>query len=96
MKVLIGILIVFMLSACMTTYSIEKQTPDGNVTVLVKSFREFEQPNVQYSRTGDDVIFTFGAESATTATSPIEGAVAGVISAGGTIASSGSNRPEED
>ena len=70
------------LGGCMTKYSITKNMQDGStVTVTVQSFREFEQPQVHYSRTGEDVVFDFGAASATTATSPIEAAVADVIRA---------------
>ena len=55
-----------LLGGCMTTYEVTKQTPEGDVRVVVKSFREFEQPQIHYSRQGQDVTFDFGAESATT------------------------------
>jgi hypothetical protein len=75
--------LVIILSGCMTTYEINKSMEDGSsVTVLVKSFREFEQPTVTYSRDSDSVEFTFGAESATTGSSPIEEALADGIRAG--------------
>jgi len=74
------------LSGCMTTYTISKTAPDGsNVTVDVKSFREFQQPQVHYNKTTDTVTFTFGAESATTAQSPIEKSMGRVLEAGGSI-----------
>ena len=87
--------LVLTMGGCMTTYSIEKQTPDGTITVLVSSFREFEQPQVHYNKTADSVTFDFGAESATTAVSPIEQAVGDVLRAGGTIATSGLLKPTE-
>ena len=77
------------LGGCMTTYAIEKQMGDGSsVTVQIKSFREFEQPQVHYQRVGGDVVFDFGAESAMTAQSPIESAFAEVLVKGGTIGAS--------
>lgn len=84
MKVFLLVLMLC-LSGCMTTYEITKHTPDGDITVAVRSFREFQQPNVSYSRTGEDVTFTFGAESATTAVSPIEKAFGNVLEQGGSI-----------
>jgi len=74
-------LILMLLNGCSTIYDISACHTETDVctTVHVKSYREFEQPQVQYTRTADGVIFTFGAESATTATSPIEQAVADVI-----------------
>lgn len=84
MKVIL-LALILCLSGCMTTYEITKHTPDGDITVAVRSFREFQQPNVAYSRTGEDVTFTFGAESATTAESPIERAIGSVIEQGGSI-----------
>ena len=79
--VLLALLVI--LSGCVTSYNIQACHPDGGVctTVDVKSYREFEQPNVVYSRDGDSVTFSFGATSATTAASPIESAVADVIRA---------------
>jgi hypothetical protein len=73
------------LTACMTTYEVVKQTPEGDVRVLVKSFREFEQPQIHYSRQGNDVTFDFGAESATTASSPVEEAFGEAIKAGAVV-----------
>jgi len=74
------------LGGCMTKYSISKQMQDGSsVIVTVQSFREFEQPQVHDQRTGDGVTFDFGAESATTATSPIEEAFADGIRAGAVV-----------
>jgi len=68
---------------CMTTYTINKNMVDGSsVSVTVKSFREFEQPQVHYVREGENVTFDFGAESATTGTSPIEEAIADGFRAG--------------
>lgn len=77
------LLIIVALSGCMTKYEINKTEPDGtNITVSVQSFREFEQPDVSYTRVGTDVEFTFGAEAASTGTSPIEAALADSIRAG--------------
>ena len=77
------VLLIMALSGCMTTYDIRVCHQDTQVCseVNVKSYREFQQPNVHYSRDGNGIIFTFGAENATTATSPIEQAVADVIRA---------------
>ena len=75
--------LMLVLGGCMTTYSISKNMQDGStVTVLVKSFREFEQPEVHYERDGEAVTFDFGAASATTGSSPIEEALADGIRAG--------------
>ena len=73
---------IILMSGCMTKYTIEKRAEDGSsVVVNVQSFREFEQPQIYFQRAGEDVVFTFGAESATTGTSPIEEAVAaGIVS----------------
>ncbi len=80
-------IILLALAGCMTTYSIEKRTADNSsIVVTVKSFREFEQPQIHYHRSEDVVTFDFGAESATTARSPIEEAMAEVLVNGGTIA----------
>jgi hypothetical protein len=83
--IIIGVAIglsLLLLGGCMTTYDI-KSCPDGLkgpcTSVLVKSYREFEQPIVHYRR--DNVEFDFGAQSAGTARSPIEEAVADVIRA---------------
>jgi len=74
------------LSGCMTTYVVEATHPNGQQTrVEVRSFREFEQPEVHYSRDGESVSFDFGATSATTATSPIEQAVADKIRTSGLL-----------
>ena len=94
-RLLIAALVLIM-GGCMTTYSIEKHAPDGSsIVVSVQSFREFEQPVVHYNKTTDSVSFDFGAESATTATSPIEQAVGDVMRAGGTIATSGLLKPAD-
>lgn len=85
MGIIIGTAIglaLLLLGGCMTTYDIKScpQGADGPcTTVMVKSFREFEQPVVRYRR--DGVEFDFGAASAGTARSPIEEAVADVIRA---------------
>ena len=74
------LILLLLLPGCMTTYSISKIMPDGsNIVVEVKSFREFEQPQVHYNRTDDAVTFDFGAASATTATSPVEQAAASLL-----------------
>jgi hypothetical protein len=80
---MIGLAIGLLLtSGCMTKYSISKQMQDGSsVVVTVQSFREFEQPQIHYSRDGENVTFDFGAAAATTGESPIEAAVADVIRA---------------
>jgi hypothetical protein len=87
--VLYCILVATALTGCMTTYEVVKQTPEGDVRVKVSSFREFEQPQIHYSRVGDDVVFDFGAESATTAVSPIEQAIADGIKAGAVVLNPG-------
>jgi hypothetical protein len=84
-KLVAGGLVVLLLTGCMTTYEVVKQTPEGDVRVLVKSFREFEQPQIHYSRQGQDVTFDFGAESATTASSPVEEAFGEAIKAGAVV-----------
>ena len=74
------LLMLMLLSGCMTTYTISKTMTDGSqVDVIVKSFREFEQPQVHYARMGEDVTFDFGAASATTAVSPVEVAAAQLL-----------------
>jgi hypothetical protein len=84
--VMVWIYLMWLLAGCKTTYEVRKDMPDGSsVSVVVESYREFEQPQVHYSRTADTVTFDFGAESATTGHSPIEESVAGVIAAGGSI-----------
>ena len=71
------VILLLNVTGCMTTYVVEATHPSGQQTrVEVRSFREFEQPEVHYSRDGESVTFDFGATSATTATSPIEQAVA--------------------
>jgi hypothetical protein len=95
MRLLLLVLIILS-GGCMTKYTIEKINSDGTgITVTVQSYREFEQPQVHYNRTSDQVIFDFGAESATTAQSPVEQAVGDVLRAGGTIATSGVLKPED-
>jgi len=80
MKFLFVLCMVLLSAGCMTTYSISKINPDGsNIVVEVKSFREFEQPQVHYGRTEDAVTFDFGAASATTAVSPVEQAAATLL-----------------
>ena len=80
MKFLFVLCMVLLSAGCMTTYSISKINPDGsNIVVEVKSFREFEQPQVHYGRTEDAVTFDFGAASATTAVSPVEQAAASLL-----------------
>ena len=80
--VIVYLAVLVILSGCMTKYAITKNMQDGSsVTVLVQSFREFEQPQVHYSREGETVTFDFGAATATTGESPIESAVADVIRA---------------
>ena len=93
--IFIAALTLMVLGGCVTTYSIDKK-PDGSVTVLVQSYRELEKPVVHFSRTDDSVTFDFGAESVTTAVSPVEQAVGDVLRAGGTIATSGILKPAED
>ena len=75
------ILVALLMSGCMTTYDIKACNQDTNVctTVMVKSFREFEQPTVVYSRDEESVSFSFGATAATTANSPLEQAAAEII-----------------
>jgi hypothetical protein len=83
MIVVLVLALMLVLSGCMTTYEITKNMKDGSsIAVSVQSFREFEQPTVTYMRDSDSVEFTFGAESATTGSSPIEEALADGIRAG--------------
>jgi len=70
--ILLGFLLFFFMlsmSGCVTWYSIEVCNPETLVcsTVRVLSGREFEKPNVTYSRDGDSASFTFGADKATQA-----------------------------
>ena len=83
MTVVLVLSLMLLLGGCMTSYDIRVCHQDTQVCseVNVKSYREFQQPNVHYSRDGSEVTFTFGAENASTATSPIEAAVADVIRA---------------
>ena len=75
------VLLIMALSGCITSYSISKTAPDGSqITVETKSYREFTQPKIEYVN-ADGTIFKFNADSVTTATSPIEQAVADVIRA---------------
>jgi hypothetical protein len=77
----LGIALVILLGGCATQYEV-KVCHEDTVTcsfVNVKSYREFNQPNIRYVRDGSGVDFTFGAEDAITGTSPVEQAVADVI-----------------
>ena len=61
MKALLVIL--FLLSGC-TTYSVHKVAPGGiETTVKIASTRSFEQPDMHYSRTGNDAVLDFSAAS---------------------------------
>ena len=81
------VLMILILGGCQTTYAIKVCHQDTNVCseVMVRSYREFEQPTIHYSRTDETVTFKFGAASATTGVSPIEQAFADVLRQGGTI-----------
>jgi hypothetical protein len=83
LKIYIVLIFALILSGCMTSYDIRVCHQDTQVCseVNVKSYREFSQPNVYYSRDGNGATFTFGAEAVTVATSPVEQAVADVIRA---------------
>jgi hypothetical protein len=83
-------ILLVLLAGCMTKYEVTKKVPrpDGTVEevrVVVNSFREFEQPEIHYHRDGASVTFDFGAESAKTAVSPVEGAIAKGIETGALI-----------
>lgn len=84
MKTLLLMIAALMVAGCMTTYDIQACNPEtGTCTsVVVKSFREFEQPNVEYMRTEDGVTFSFGAKAASTGASPVEQAFGDAIRAG--------------
>lgn len=69
------------LTGCKTTYKIDKK-PDGSISIIVESYREFDKPKVIYDRNGEVVGFQFNAEKASTAVSPIEEAIADGIRAG--------------
>jgi len=84
--VVLWVYLMLLLGGCVTTYEISKQMTDGSsVTVMVRSYREFQQPQVHYNRDGEAVTFDFGAEAATTAVSPIEAALADGIRAGAVV-----------
>ena len=82
MKTLLIILAASLLSGC-TIYKVKSIAPDGKtVDVRVYSSREFAQPNLHYERQGNDAVFDFGAESATTYdpySKLIEGILTGTI-----------------
>jgi hypothetical protein len=62
MKILL-IGLMFIMSGC-TTYSVQKQLPDGSYTnVDIKSTRSFETPALHYERVGEDAKFDFSAQS---------------------------------
>lgn len=81
MGLMIGLLLglILLLQGC-TSYTIQRgvQGCAECVSVKVLSWREFEQPQVHYSRTGQDAEFNFGAASAVTA-SPLEAIGATVV-----------------
>jgi len=86
MAVLIVVVILALLvilGGCATIYQVKVCHQHSNVCseVMVKSYREFEQPSIHYNRDDSSVTFEFGATAATTAQSPIEAAVADVIRA---------------
>jgi len=81
MKLFAALLILVLLTGCMTTYSVERVMPDGSfVKVETRSFRKFEQPTLEYE-TPDGTVFRFNAESASTQYSPVEYAAADLMKA---------------
>ena len=78
MKTLMIIAIVF-LSGC-TTYSVQKQLPDGSYTnVEIKSTRSFETPALHYERMGADAKFDFSAQSVDNNTDAYLGVFSGMM-----------------
>jgi hypothetical protein len=62
---IISLFAIVLLSGC-TIYTVEKIAADGSTTtVKVRSSREFQQPDLHYSRNGTDAEFDFKAQSAT-------------------------------
>jgi len=83
MKKLLMLLTIFammvMFNGC-TMYSVEKQMPDGSFTnVNVKSTRSFEQPDLHYTREGNDATFDFQAAGADNNTDAFMGMFQGIF-----------------
>jgi len=62
-----------------TSYTVKKG-PDGTTTVMVRSTRDLEQPEVHYSRTGADATFDFKAASVDNNTDAFVGMFSGMMS----------------
>lgn len=78
MKALLILLLTFT-TGC-TMYSVERTAPDGSTIVVnVKSTRSFEQPDMSYTRTGEDATFDFKAAGADNNTDAIVGMFAPLI-----------------
>ncbi len=69
MKNLLIVLIAVALTSC-TMYSIERTSPDGSTTIVkTKSMREFDNPEIHYTRNADgSATFDFGAVKTTNPT----------------------------
>ena len=78
MKTLMIILILFLAQGC-TTYSVQKQSPDGSyTTVRVSSTRSFEAPDLHYKRL-DGTEFNFSAANADNNTDAFIGIFGGMM-----------------
>lgn len=62
MKSILMLVVVLMMTTGCTRYHVTKENPDGSsTTVSVWSSRNFEQPDMTYTRTGADATFDFKA-----------------------------------
>ena len=78
--ILFFVLILSLLLGGCTFYTVEKVSPDGSSTIVsVKSTRSFEQPNLAYTRTGQDATFDFKAAGADNNTAVIVSMFAPII-----------------
>jgi len=79
MKTLMLVLAIVLMSGC-TTYSVQKQLPDGSYTnVEIKSTRSFETPALHYERMGADATFDFSAQSVDNNTDAFIGIFGGMM-----------------
>jgi len=84
LMVAIILVLILTVTGCLTKYQVVvcSEEEDTCSSVKVWSFREFNNPQVTYGRNEDGVTFTFGADTATTAISPLEKAFADGVRAG--------------